>query len=68
MEKVKLSFTLNGRKNTYLRRMDIYGKLLTTTNINSARGIKENELPLYIKKLYLEYGKENIQDIKPIKG
>lgn len=68
MDKVKLSFTLNGRKNTYLRRMDIYGKPLTTTNINSARAVKENEVPQYIKKLYLEYGKENVQDITPIKG
>ena len=68
MDKVKLSFTLNGRKNTYLRRMDIYGKPLTTTNINSARGIKENEVPQYIKKLYLEYGKNNVQDINIIKG
>jgi hypothetical protein len=68
MDKVKLSFTLNGRKNTYLRRMDIYGKPLTTTNINSARGIKENEVPQYIKKLYLEYGKDNVQDINIIKG
>ena len=67
MNKVKLSFTLNGRKNTYLRRMDIYGKPLTTTNKNSARGIKENEVPQYIKKLYLEYGKDNVQDINIIK-
>ena len=48
--------------------MDIYGKPLTTTNKNSARSIKENEVPQYIKKLYLEYGKENVQDITPIKG
>jgi hypothetical protein len=68
MEKVKLEFTLNGRKKTYLRRMDIYGKPLTTTNINSARGVKENEVPQYIKKLYLEYGKDNVQDINIIKG
>lgn len=68
MEKVKLEFTLNGRKKTYLRRMDIYGKPLTTTNINSARGVKENEVPQYIKKLYLEYGKNNVQDINIIKG
>ena len=47
--------------------MDIYGKPLTTTNINSARAVKENEIPQYIKKLYLEYGKDNIQDINIIK-
>lgn len=68
MNKVKLEFTLNGRKNTYFRRMDIYGKPLTTTNINSARSVKENEVKQYIKKLYLEYGKDNIQDINIIKG
>lgn len=67
MNKVKLSFTLNGRKNTYLRRMDIYGKPLTTTNINSARAIKENEVPQYIKRLIKEYGKDNIKDVNVIK-
>ena len=67
MNKVKLSFTLNGRKNTYLRRMDIYGKPLTTTNINSARSIKENEVPQYIKRLIKEYGKDNIKDVNVIK-
>lgn len=68
MDKVKLEFTLNGRKKTYLRRLDMYGKPLTTTNINSARGVKENEVPQYLKILYLEYGKNNIQDINIIKG
>ena len=67
MNKVKLRFTLNGRKNTYLRRMDIYGKPLTTTNINSARSIKENEVPQYIKRLIKEYGKDNIKDVNVIK-
>ena len=67
MNKVKLSFTLNGRKNTYLRRMDIYGKPLTTTNINSARSIKENEVPQYIKRIIKEYGKDNIKDVNVIK-
>lgn len=67
MNKVKLGFTLNGRKNTYFRRMDIYGKPLTTTNINSARSIKENEVPQYIKRLIKEYGKDNIKDVNVIK-
>ena len=68
MDRVKLQFTLNGRKNTYLRRMDMFGKPLTTTNINSARGIKENEVKEYIRELYKEYGRDNVCDIKPIKG
>ena len=67
MNKAKLQFTLNGRKNTYFRRMDIYGKPLTTTNINSARSIKEHEIPQYIKRLIKEYGKDNIKDINIIK-
>jgi len=57
MEKVKLEFTLNGRKNTYFRRFDMYGKPLTTTNINSARYIKLTEVKGVIKTLMIEYGK-----------
>lgn len=65
-KKLKLEFTLRGRKHTYLRRLDTYGKPLTTTNLNSARGIKEGDIPGVIKLLIQEYGKENITDIKPI--
>jgi hypothetical protein len=68
MDKVKLEFTLNGRKNTYLRRFDMYGKPLTTTNINSAKGIKENDIKNIIIKLYKEYGKDNVKDVNIIKG
>lgn len=63
MDKVILEFTFNGRKNTYLRRIDIFGKPITTTNKSSAKGIKEKEVPQYIKKLYQYYGKDNIKDI-----
>jgi hypothetical protein len=66
MEKVKLEFTLNGRKNTYFRRFDMYGKPLTTTNINSARYIKLTEVKGVIKTLMIEYGKNNVKDIKTI--
>lgn len=67
MNKVKLEFTLNGRKNTYFRRLDNYNKPLTTTNINSARLIKESEVPNIVKRLIIEYGKNNIKDIKKLK-
>ena len=49
MDKVILEFTFNGRKNTYLRRIDIFGKPVTNTNKSSAKGIKEKEVPQYIK-------------------
>lgn len=68
MGKVKLEFTLKGRKNTYFRRMDVFGKPITTTNKNSARLIKEDDVPAIIKKLIIEYGKESIRDIKQIKN
>jgi hypothetical protein len=67
MNKVILEFTLNGRKHTYLRRIDFYGKPLTTTNIHSAKPIKENEIKRHVNKLIMEYGKNNITDINPIK-
>ena len=63
MDKVILEFTFNGRKNTYLRRVDIFGKPVTTTNKHSAKLVKEKEVPQYIKKLYQYYGKDNIKDI-----
>lgn len=68
MDKVKLSFTLNGRKNTFFRRFDLFGKPLITTNVNSARNVKESDVSNILKKLINEYGKDNIKDVKPIKG
>ena len=67
MDKVILEFTLNGRKNTYLRRIDMYGKPLTTTNKNSAKMIKERDIPGIWKLLLQEYGKENLKDMNIIK-
>lgn len=68
MDKVKLEFTFKGRKNTYFRRVDVFGKPLVTTNVNSAKLIKESEVPAIIKKIIMEYGKESITDVKPIKN
>ena len=67
MNKVILEFTLNGRKHTYYRRTDIYGKPITTTNINSAKKIKEEEAKNTIKLLIKELGKDNVKDINIIK-
>ena len=68
MDKVKLEFTFKGRKNTYFRRIDLFGNPLITTNVNSAKLIKESEVPAILKKMIKEYGKDNITDIKPIKN
>ena len=67
MGKVRLSFTLNGRKNTYLRRIDMYGKPLTTTNINSARKFKDTEVKGIVKLLMKEWGKNGIKDLNVLK-
>lgn len=67
MNKVILEFTLNGRKHTYYRRTDIYGKPITTTNINSAKKIKETDAKNTIKLLIKELGKDNVKDINIIK-
>lgn len=67
MAKVILEFTLNGRKHTYFRRTDIYGKPLTTTNKNSAKQIKETNIKNTIALLIKEYGKSNITDVNVIK-
>ena len=67
MNKVILEFTLNGRKHTYYRRTDIYGKPITTTNINNAKKIKEINVKNTIELLIKEIGKDNIKDINIIK-
>ena len=67
MSKVKLEFTFKGRKNTYFRRIDVFGKPLVTTNVNSAKLIKEGDVLAILKKMIMEYGKESITDVKPIK-
>lgn len=68
MKKVILEFSLNGRKHTYYRRTTIFGEALTTTNKNSAKKIKESEIPNIVKKLVKQFGKDNIDDVKPIEG
>ena len=67
MNKIILEFTLNGRKHTYYRRTDIYGKPITTTNINSAKKIKETDVKNTVKLLIKELGKDNVKDINIIK-
>lgn len=67
MNKVILEFTLNGRKHTYYRRTDIYGKPITTTNVNNAKKIKEADVKNTINLLIKEMGKDNIKDINIIK-
>lgn len=64
MEKGIIEFTLNGRKNTYLRRIDIYGKPISTTNKNSAKKIKINEAKKIIGLILKEWGENNVKDIK----
>lgn len=68
MKKVILEFTLNGRKHTYFRRINLFGSPLTTTNIHSARKLKESEVPGIVKLLIKEYGKDNVTDVNPISG
>jgi len=41
---------------------------VTTTNINSARKLKESEVPGIVKLLIKEHGKDNVTDINPIGG
>ena len=67
MKKVILEFTLNGHKRTYYRRTDVFGEVVTTVNQESARLIKENEVPEIVKKLIVKYGKENVKDVNLIK-
>jgi hypothetical protein len=66
MRNTILEFTLNGHKHTYYRRTNIFGEVVTTTNKNSAKVIKESEVPSIIKKIITQYGKENVGDIKSI--
>ena len=66
MKTTILEFTLNNRKHTFYRRTDVYGEPLITTNPNSARKIKKEDIKNIIKKLKLKYGLNNIKDIKCI--
>ena len=64
MKNTILSFTLNGKKNTFLRRLDTFGEPIVTNIRQMARKFNKNDIP---RKLILKYGRENIKDIKPIK-
>ena len=66
MKDTILSFSLNG-KNTFLRRMDMFGSPVITSIKKMARKFNKLELPSIIMSLYKTYGKNNIKDIKPIK-
>jgi hypothetical protein len=68
MKKVILEFTLNGHKHTYFKRVDMFGSPVTTTNRNSARKVKESEVPGIVKLLIKEHGKNNVTDVNPISG
>lgn len=67
MKDTILSFTLNGKKNTFLRRLDTFGEPIVTNIRQMARNFNKNDIPSILRKLILKYGKENIKDIKPIK-
>ena len=67
MKNTILSFTLNGKKNTFLRRLDTFGEPIVTNIIQMARKFNKNDIPSILRKLILKYGRENIKDIKPIK-
>lgn len=67
MKDTILEFTLNGRKHTYFRRIDVFNEPLVTNNINNAKKVNESSIPKILKSLVLKYGKDNIKDFKPIK-
>ena len=67
MKDTILEFTLNGRKHTYFRRIDVFNESLVTNNINNAKKISESAIPNILKSLVLKYGKDNIKDFNPIK-
>lgn len=47
--------------------MDMFGSPVITPIKKMARKFNKLELPIIIMSLYKTYGKNNIQDIKPIK-
>lgn len=67
MKNTIIEFTLNNRKHTYYRRLDIANKPLVTTNINNARKVSKYDVAPIIRKLFKEYGKGNIKDFNLIK-
>ena len=63
MKHIILEFTLGGHKHTFYRRTNVFGEVVTTTNRNSAKLIKEGEVPALMKKIITQYGKENVEDV-----
>lgn len=45
----------------------MFGEAVTTTNINSAKKLKESDVPGIVKALIKQFGKENVTDIETIK-
>ena len=64
--KVILEFTLNGKKHTYLNRLDMFGNPLTTTNKSLAKGIKKGDLANVCKRVIGYFGKDYIKDMNVI--
>lgn len=67
MKDTIIEFTLNNKKHTYYRRLDIADKPLVTTNINNARKVNKQDVVPIVRKLFKEYGKDNIKNINLIK-
>lgn len=66
MKHIILEFTLGGHKHTFYRRTNIFGEVVTTTNVNSAKVLKESDVPGIVKKLIEQHGKENVEDVNLI--
>lgn len=57
---------MGGHKHTFYRRTNIFGEVVTTTNVNSAKILKESDVPGIVKKLIEQHGKENVEDVNLI--
>lgn len=57
---------MGGHKHTFYRRTNIFGEVVTTTNVNSAKILKETDVPGIVKKLIEQHGKENVEDVNLI--
>jgi hypothetical protein len=66
MKRIILEFTLGGHKHTFYRRTNVFGEVVTTTNVNSAKILKESDVPGIVKKLIEQHGKENVEDVNLI--
>lgn len=57
---------MGGHKHTFYRRTNVFGEVVTTTNVNSAKVLKESDVPGIVKKLIEQHGKENVEDVNLI--